>query len=107
MLEGLFGNRTVENVLLFLAMNKEAYAQEMSDRLGVPLNMVQAQLRRLERGGIIVGQSRGRMRFYSFNPRFPLADDLTGMLRRAVDYLPDSDREKLVARRRPRARDKP
>lgn len=107
MLEGLFGNRTVENVLMFLAMNKEAYAQELSNRLALPLSMVQAQLRRLERGGIIVGQPKGRMRFYSFNPRFPLADDLTGMLRRALEYLPDSDREKFVARRRPRVKGKP
>lgn len=107
MLEGLFGNATAANVLLFLAVNREAYAQELADRLGVALSTVQAQLRRLERSGVLAGTPRGRMRFYTFNPRFPFAADLTQMLQRAVDYMPASERERFIARRRPRLAGKP
>jgi DNA-binding transcriptional ArsR family regulator len=107
MLEGLFGNATAANVLMFLAMNREAYAQEMADALRVDLSTVQGQLRRLERGGVLVGSVRGRMRFYTFNPRFPFTADLTQMLQRAVDFMPEPERERFIARRRPRLTAKP
>ena len=107
MLEGLFGNSTAANVLMFLAMNREAYAQELADRLGVSLSTVQGQLQRLERSGVLAGTPRGRMRFYTFNPRFPFASDLVQMLQRAVDYMPDAERERFIARRRPRLAEKP
>jgi len=106
-LAGLFGNRTVERILIFLAMNQEAYAQELSKQLGTPLSMIQAQLKRLERGGIIVSRPRGRMRFFRFNPRFPFTDSLVDILRRAFEFLPAGDREPFIVRRRPRATGKP
>jgi DNA-binding transcriptional ArsR family regulator len=107
MLEGLFGNATAANVLMFLAMNRDAYAQELADSLGMTLSTVQGQLRRLERAGVLAGTTRGRMRFYTFNPRFPLAADLGQMLQRAVDFMPESDRARFIARRRPRLAGKP
>jgi DNA-binding transcriptional ArsR family regulator len=107
MLEGLFGNSTAERVLTFLAMNPDAYAQQLADRFELSLSVVQNQLRRLERGGIIVSQPKGRMRFYSFNPRFPLRDDLRAMLKRAADLLPDKERAKYIVRNRPRMKGKP
>jgi DNA-binding transcriptional ArsR family regulator len=106
MLEGLFGNATAAKVLVFLALNREAYGQELADRLGVSLSQAQNQLQRLERGGVLVGTSRGRMRFYGFNPRFPIARELESMLRRAAEFLPERERERYTARRRPRARGK-
>jgi DNA-binding transcriptional ArsR family regulator len=103
MLDALFGNATAAKVLLFIAMNREAYAQELADRLGVALSRAQAQLQRLERGGVLAGTPRGRMRFYAFHPRFALARELESMLRRAFELLPERERERYVARRRPRA----
>jgi hypothetical protein len=106
MLAGLFGNATAEKVLLFVATNRETYAQELADRFEVSLSSVQNQLQRLERGGVLVGTPRGRMRFYAFNPRFPFTVELEAMLRRAVEMLPERDRARYLARRRPRARGK-
>ena len=106
MLDGLFGNPTAAKVLAFVAMNRETYAQELADRFGVSLSTVQNQLRRLEDGGVLVAVERGRTRLYSFNPRFVLARDVESMLRRAVEYMPERERERYIARRRPRARGK-
>ena len=106
MLEGLLGNGTAEKVLFFVTLNREAYAQEIADRLRLTLSGVQNQLRRLERGNVLVGTPRGRMRFYAFNPRFPLVAELETLLRRAIDFLPEREQERYRVRRRPRAQGK-
>src|SRR5581483_3756811 len=103
MLDALFGNRTAAQVLMFIGTNREAYAQEIADRTGIALSLVQAQLRRLEAGGVLSNRQRGRMRFYSFNSRFPYARAVEAIVREAVDLLPDEDRAVFAVRRRPRA----
>ena len=103
MLDALFGNPTAAKVLTFVAVNREGYARELADRFALALSTVQNQLRRLEEGGILVAVDRGRTRLYSLNPRFALARDLESMLRRAVDYMPERERERYSARRRPRS----
>jgi predicted transcriptional regulator len=107
MLEALFGNRTAAAVLIFIGVNREAYAQEISDKVDISLNLVQAQLRRLERGGVLVSRPRGRMRFYSINPRFVFAQQLGDLLRQTIDYMPDKEQDRYIVRRRPRAPGKP
>jgi DNA-binding transcriptional ArsR family regulator len=108
LLDGLLGNETAEKVLLYLAVNNEAYAQELANRLGLALSTVQTQLQRLERRGILVSRARGRMRFYTFNPRFPLMHDVRALLLRALEFLPDAERAVFApVRRRPRAAGKP
>ena len=106
MLDALFGNATAAKVLAFISMNRDSYAQELADRFGLSLSMVQNQLIRLADGGVLVAVSRGRTRLYSLNPRFALARDLEAMLRRAVELMPERERERYIARRRPRARGK-
>lgn len=107
MLDALFGNPTAAKTLMFIGVNREAYAQEIATRLDVTLSLVQAQLRRLEVGGVLVSRSRGRMRFYTFNPSFPFAKAVEEILRQAVDFLPTADRESHIVRRRPRMAGKP
>jgi DNA-binding transcriptional ArsR family regulator len=108
MLQALFGNRTAEKVLLYLAVNSESYTQELADNLTLPLFAVQRQLRRLEEGGIVVAQARGRMRFFSLNPRLPFTPDLTRLLTKALDYMPATERSQYQPRRRrPRRTGKP
>jgi DNA-binding transcriptional ArsR family regulator len=106
MLEALFGNRTASAVLLFLGNNRDAYAAEIAKRTKLTLSLVQAQLRRLEAGGVLVSRQRGRMRFYTLNPSSPFTSALEAILRQAVDYVPAADREAYVTRRRPRMQGK-
>ena len=81
MLDTLFGNSTAAKVLMFLGDHSETYAQEVADSTETALSLVQAQLRRLEHGGVLVSHVKGRMRFYTFAPSFGLRDDLVSMLR--------------------------
>jgi hypothetical protein len=108
MLDTLFGNRTAEQVLLYLAVNVSAYAQQMSDALTIPLSVVQKQLRRLETGGVLVSRLVGRTRLFSINPRFALAHELTSLLKRAFSLLSDEQQLPFESyRTRPRVTGKP
>jgi predicted ArsR family transcriptional regulator len=104
LLDGLLGNETAEKVLLYLAVNDSAYAQELANGLHLALSSVQSQLQRLENRGVLVGSVRGPMRFYTFNPRFPLTREVRELLLRALEYLPEAERAYFTpVRRRPRA----
>lgn len=108
MLESLVGNKTAERVLLFLQAYGEGYAQQIADRFGISLSAVQRQLTRLERGGIVVSQLKGRTRLYVFNPRWPFRSELQSLLKKALSYLPDSELEPYYrSRTRPRRKGKP
>jgi len=108
MLEPIFGNGTVEKVLLFLLVHQEAYARELARAFSVPISVIQKQLVRLERGGVLVSTTKGRTRLFRINPVYPFIQELTALLRHATDFIPVADRGPFEPRRtRPRATGKP
>jgi DNA-binding IclR family transcriptional regulator len=108
MLEGLVGNATVEKVLLYLEQFEQGYPSEIARMFGLPVAMVQRQLDRLERGGVVVSRLHGRTRLFDWNPSFPFRAELRSLLRKAVQSLPERDRKRyLTQRRRPRRAGKP
>ncbi len=108
MLEGLVGNATVEKVLLYLEQLEEGYPSEIAAAFELSVAMVQRQLDRLERGGIVVSRLRGRTRLFEWNPSFRFRDELRALLRKAVKSLPEADRRRFLGqRRRPRRAGKP
>ena len=109
MLEGLFGNATVEKVLLYLEQYGEGYASEIARAFDdLPVTMVQRQLDRLERGGIVASRLRGRTRVFVWSPRYAFLAELRALLRRALRALPETERRRYFsARTRPRRTGKP
>jgi DNA-binding transcriptional ArsR family regulator len=108
MLESLFGNQTVERVLLYLQNYNEGYASEIAATFSISLSTVQKQLLRLENGGIIVSQSKGRTRVYLWNPRYSFLKELQSLLNKAFDFIPESEIKKYYRKRqRPRRTGKP
>lgn len=108
MLESLFGNIVVEKILFFIQSYGDGYARKMSRVYNIPLNGILQQLRRLENGGIIAGQDKGRTRLYVFNPRFPFLRELKKLLQKAIDLLPEDEiRKYYMMRTRPRRKGKP
>ncbi|MDB4964348.1 MAG: hypothetical protein JWN44_37 [Myxococcales bacterium] len=108
MLDALFGNRTAAQVLMYLAVNESAYAQQMADALTIALSVVQKQVRRLETGGLLVSRLVGRTRVFSINPRFAMANELIGFLKQAFSLLPDEAQLPFESyRARPRMTAKP
>ena len=108
MLEPLLGSKNRERVLQYLLARGEGYAKEIADFYDVALDPIQKQLERLELGGVLVSRQIGRMRLYSFNPRYAFAEEVKKLLERAREFYPPEERERLImGRKRPRRKGKP
>jgi sugar-specific transcriptional regulator TrmB len=108
MLESIFGNKTIEKVLFYLEVYEEAYGAEISKVFNIPIKGVQQQFERLENGGIIVSQKKGRTRIYKFNPRNVFIDELRALLNKGIEMLPRDEIKKYYrSRTRPRRKQKP
>lgn len=108
MLETLFNSYTKERVLLYLYVYQEGYAQEIRQKLNLPLRSVQMQLKRLEEGGVLICRQRDRTIVYQLNPRYTFFKELTTILEKLLYLLPEKDRKNnFTPRLRPRRRGKP
>lgn len=110
MLEGLFGNESIERVLFYLLNNETCYALQLKKQLEISLSSVQQALLRLEKGGILVSALVGKTRVFQFNPRYFFLQDLRSFLQRAYDTLPEEIKKKFyepLIRKRPRRTGKP
>jgi predicted transcriptional regulator len=108
MLEGVFGNKTAEKVLLHIFHYGESHASGIAQDFEMSLNPVIQQLNRFESAGILVSKEAGRSRIYSFNPKSVLSKPLKELIEIAYESIPLSERQKIFAtRRRPRRKGKP
>jgi hypothetical protein len=110
MLEGLFGNESIERVLFYLLKNKTCYALQLKKQFQSTLSPMQQALLRLERGGVLVSTLVGKTRVFQFNPRYLFLEDLLSFLQSAYETLPDEIKKKYYetsVRKRPRRTGKP
>jgi len=108
MLEALFGSVNKERILFFLYARGEGYPRDIARFFATGLTPIQRQLDALERGGVLVSRLAGRTRLYTFDPRYPFLDELKDLLERAMAFYPEEEQERLLlARQRPRRKDKP
>ncbi|TAN43600.1 MAG: ArsR family transcriptional regulator [Nitrospirae bacterium] len=108
MLEGLFGNVMVEKILFTLYAYGEGYPLGMAKTFAVPVNRIQQQLKRLEDAGIVASRLVGRVRIYTFNPRYPFKKELQSLIAKAYEFLPEKDKDNYYRMRtRPRRTGKP
>ncbi len=102
---GIHQQRTRVDVSL---CRKEGYAREIARLFATDLAPIQKQLAKLEAGGVLVSRSAGRTRLFSFNPRYPMVDELRALLEKTLQFYPPDLRERLLMnRRRPRRTGKP
>ena len=108
MFKALFGSDKKGKILLYLYTNGEAYASEIARVFIFHLNAVQNQLLNMERDGILYSKLKGRTRLFGINPRYPFKKELEALLEKALDFIPDKEREKFFTPRlRPRRTGKP
>jgi hypothetical protein len=108
MLESILGSESSERALIFILARERGYAREIARHFNSNLFAIQRQLDKLELAGVLVSQTAGRTRLYSFNPRYPFLEELKGLLSKALSFYPKAARERLLMnRRRPRRRGKP
>ena len=108
MLKALFGSTAREQILLYLLTHLTAYPREIASALGYGLAPVQQLLQRLEDGGVVDSRLRGKVRLYRLSPRYAFRRELEALLRRALEFVPEDERERLYTPRlRPRKSGKP
>jgi hypothetical protein len=108
MLEGIFGNKTAEKVLLHIFHYGESHASGIAKDFNAALNPIIQQLDRFEESGVLVSKEVGRSRIYSFNAKSPLANPVRKLIEIAYEGIPLLERQKIFeTRRRPRRKGKP
>jgi len=108
MIESLLSPKTKEQVLIFLAGRKEGYAREIAKYYDISLSPIQNQLANLEEAGIIFSRNAGKTILYQLNPRYPFYKELLALLEKAISFMPENEKEKLLMnRKRPRRKGKP
>ena len=108
MIETILGSTGSEKVLMFLTARDAGYAREIARFFETDLAPIQKQLEKLENGGVLVSRPVGRTRVFSFNPRYPMLEELRALLQKTMEFYPDDVRENLLMnRRRPRRPGKP
>src|SRR5262245_20449582 len=97
----IFGNPTAEKILLYIESFGEGYALAIAETYEFPsVSMVQRQLERLERSGVLVNTPKGRTRMFTWNPRYPFLTELRALLRKEIQYLPQEERRQYFGKRR-------
>lgn len=108
MLEPILGSVNAERSLIFILARGKGYASEMARYFETDLYGIQQQLDKFETGGILISETAGRTRLYSFNPRYPFLGELQSLLEKALSFYPKEEQNNLkVIRKRPRRRGKP
>jgi hypothetical protein len=102
MLHGLFGNRNVERILLFLFVNEKCYATQIQSLLKVPLTPIQKALIRLEKEHIINSHHEGKTRIFRFNPYYPLHAELELLLKKTYTLLTPQEKKRYCFIHKPR-----
>lgn len=74
----LLGNRMRKRVLGYVFTHKDEkyYVRELAAMVGEDPGNLSRELRRLEKEGIFVSAVKGREKFYSLDPKYPLFEEL-------------------------------
>ncbi|WP_374080265.1 winged helix-turn-helix domain-containing protein [Bdellovibrio bacteriovorus] len=107
MLTELFGSKTTEKCLLYLAAQGEGYPLEIAKNFKISNTQILRTLNKLEQADILVGKEMGRSRVYVLNKSWFLANELKNLLNRALSNIPIDEQEKyFMKRKRPRKKNK-
>ena len=108
MLKSIFGSEKKGKILLYIYSNGESYPTEIARAFKYYLNTVQNQLLNLERDGILYSKLKGNVRLFGLNPRYPFKKELCSLLKKALEFIPKEEKERLyIVRLRPRRTGKP
>ena len=108
MFKAIFGSEKKGRILLFIYTHGESYPTEIARAFGYHLNTVQNQMLNLEKDGILYSRLKGRVRLFGTNPRSPFNRELSALLEKALEFIPDQEkRDIFLIRRRPRVTGKP
>ena len=80
MLEGLFGNKSAEKVMLSIFNYGEIHASAIAQIHNTAVDPIKKQLERFEEAGFLSSRVVGRSKLYKFNEENPLTEPLKQIL---------------------------
>jgi len=99
MLETLLGNKSAYWVMLYLYHYGEAYPTMIADALGISMNPIKAQMKKLSDAGILARKKTGNVNMYFFNEKAAIVKPLKEMIRIEYDNISTADKNKLFKHR--------
>lgn len=104
----IFGGKAAAAVLLYLEAYESCYAKQIADAFKFSGSMVQKQLDKFQRNGLLRFEQVGRTKVYTFSPSNEMAQSLKIAARSALSVLSENDFLRFFnERRRPRREGKP
>lgn len=108
MLESVLGSQSKEQVMLFLVAREKGYAKQIAEFFSCAVTPIKKQLESLEAGNVLISETVGRTRLFSFNPRYPFRNEIKALIEKEISFMSEEDREQLLnVRTRPRRTAKP
>ena len=108
MLESLLGNKTRERTLLYVFSHGEGHTRGIASSFNKGPRTFSLQLKKLEKAGILASKPSGRTKVYTFNPRYPFLKELKALLAKALEFIPQKEKQAYYTPRlRPRRSGKP
>lgn len=102
MLETLFKNKNVEQILLFLFVNQKGYDFQIKSLLNVLPTSLKQTLYKLEKDKVIHSYFEKNRRVYEFNFNYPLFNELESLLKKNYTLLLPEDKKKYCLLHKPR-----
>lgn len=99
MLDYLLGSKSAERILLFLLVNEYCYISQIQKAYQISLTPLQSMMRKLERGGIVTFDMRGKRKLYRLHPNYPLLKELKTLLQKGFTYLSSEEKKHLFTRK--------
>lgn len=87
MLQGLFENKNIVKILIFIFVNEKCYGTQIQSFLKITLTSIRKNLQRLEKDKILISCYEGKLRLYELNPTYPLRSELEALLKKSYDLL--------------------
>ncbi len=96
MLESLITSRSRRKILALLFMHpaSEHYVREITRKTGEQINAVRRELEILEKGGIVISERKGNLKYYLLNKRCPIYGELKSIIVK-TEGMGDALREHL------------
>ncbi|MFC1585205.1 ArsR family transcriptional regulator [Fibrobacterota bacterium] len=99
MIEGIFGNKTAEKVLLHLYHFGETHAAAVARDYKTAVTPIKNQLERFEKAGLLASRTAGRTRLYTWNRKSPFRKPVRKIVKIAYNSMPSGQRKAIFGKK--------
>ena len=86
MLDVIVSSKSRAKLLIkfFLVKGNKSYLRSLEREFDESINVLRTEVNRLEKAGLLISKFKGNRRYYMANPKHPLYNDITNIVRKTV-----------------------